>query len=204
MGWTGSTPPGGSEGEVISVNSYQLDQEMKENSARWSNKILLVVQQGEPRKDNEQQFIKFQNFLKAAYAAHALAVIGGQGGSRAEGMHLTHTGIMGFDILFEIPVVSITTEDQAQLERFLEQHKSMRIHIDVRNKVTDAPVESANVVGELLGTEHPEQIVVVGGHLDSWDLAEGATDNGTGVAATLGAAEAILKSGFKPRRTLRF
>ena len=204
MGWTGSTPPGGREAEVIPVNNYQIDQEMKDNSAKWAGKILLVIQKGEPPKDDELGFVKFQNFLKAAYSAHALAVIGGQGGSRAEGMHLTHTGIVGFDTYFDIPVVSTTAEDQALLERFLEHHKKVGIRMEVRNKVTDGPVEAANVVGEIIGTEHPEQIIVVGGHLDSWDLAQGATDDGTGVATTLGAAEAILKSGFKPKRTLRF
>jgi len=59
-------------------------------------------------------------------------------------------------------------------------------------------------VGDIRGTEHPEQIVVVGGHLDSWDLASGATDNGFGATAALGAAQAIMKSGHKPRRTIRF
>jgi Zn-dependent M28 family amino/carboxypeptidase len=76
--------------------------------------------------------------------------------------------------------------------------------LDVQNAFTNGPVPSANVVGEIRGTANPEQIVVVGGHLDSWDLASGATDNGCGVATTLGAAEAIVKSGFRPRRTIRF
>ena len=80
----------------------------------------------------------------------------------------------------------------------------MRLKINVQNRVTDGPVDSANVVGEIRGTEHPEQIIVVGGHLDSWDLASGSTDNGCGATVTLGAAEAIVKSGFKPRRTIRF
>jgi len=65
-------------------------------------------------------------------------------------------------------------------------------------------VDAANVVGEIRGTEHPEQIIVVGGHLDSWDLAQGATDNGCGASTTLGAAEAIVRSGMKPKRTIRF
>ena len=80
----------------------------------------------------------------------------------------------------------------------------VRLKINVQNRVTPGPVDSANVVGEIRGTENPEQIIVVGGHLDSWDLASGATDNGCGATTTLGAAEAILKSGYKPRRTIRF
>lgn len=90
------------------------------------------------------------------------------------------------------------------IERLLDHKKPVRLKVDVQNRVTSGPVESANVVGEIRGTEHPEQIVVVGGHLDSWDLAQGSTDNGMGVTTTLGAAEAIVKSGVKPRRTLRF
>jgi carboxypeptidase Q len=162
------------------------------------------VHKGEPPADRRGMFARFGPFLNEAYAAHAVAIIGGQGGSKSEGMNLTHTGVLGFDTYYDIPVVSIATEDQEQIERFLDRGKSVRIHINVQNRITSGPVDSANVVGEIRGTEHPEEIVVVGGHLDSWDLAEGTTDNGMGVTTTLGAAEAIVKSGLKPRRTLRF
>ena len=121
----------------------------------------------------------------------------------AQGMHLTHTGALGFDTYYDLPVVSMIAEDQEQLERFLDHGKTVRVKLDVQNRVS-GPVESANVVGEIPGTEHPEQVVVIGGHLDSWDLAEGSTDDGVGVATTLGAAEAIIKSGQRPRRTMRF
>jgi len=204
LGWVGSTPGGGAEAEVVTVNAYQLDDEMKQNAAGWAGKVLLVVHKGEPPKDRFGEFAKFGPFLKAAYDAHAVAVIGGQGGSKSTGMHLTHTGVMGFDTYYDIPVVSMAPEDQDQIERFLDQKKTVRVRIDVQNRATSGPVESANVVGEIRGTEHPDQVVVVGGHLDSWDLAEGSTDNGMGVSTTLGAAEAIVKSGAKPRRTLRF
>jgi len=79
-----------------------------------------------------------------------------------------------------------------------------RIRINVQNSFTGGPVETANVVGEIRGREHPEQVLVVGGHLDSWDLSEGATDNGSGTATALGAADTIMRSGQKPRRTIRF
>ena len=204
MGWVGSTPADGAEGEVVPVNVYNLDNEMKLNSSSWAGKVLLVVQKGEKPKDSMGTFAKFGPFLQAAYKAHAVAVIGGQGGSEAAGMRLTHTGVLGFDTFYDIPVVSITAEDQDLLERFLDQGKTLRMKINVQNRTTDGPVETANVVGEVRGTEHPEQVVVVGGHLDSWDLAEGSTDDGTGVASVLGAAEAIVKSGRKPRRTIRF
>jgi len=204
LGWVGSTPEGGVEADIVTVNMYQLADEMKNNSGNWSGKAILIVHKGDPPADRHSTFAQFGPFLKAAYAAHAVAVIGGQGGSKSEGMNLTHTGVLGFDTFYDIPVVSIAAEDQGQIERFLERGKTVRIHINVQNRVTSGPVDSANVVGEIRGTEHPEEIVVVGGHLDSWDLAEGTTDNGMGVTTTLGAAEAIVKSGLKPRRTLRF
>jgi carboxypeptidase Q len=204
MGWVGSTPAGGAEGEVVTVNDYDLENEIKQNASKWTGKILLVVQKGEAPKDRMSSFAKFGDFLKAAYDAHAIAVIGGQGGSKAAGMRLTHTGVLGFDTFYDIPVVSMVAEDQDLLERFLALGKSLRMKIDVQNRMTDGPVESANVVGDVTGAEHPEQVIVVGGHLDSWDLAEGSTDDGTGATSVLGAAEAIVKSGQKPRRTIRF
>jgi carboxypeptidase Q len=204
MGWVGSTPEDGVTADVASVNLYQLDQEMKENSSKWAGKVLAMVTRGEAPKDRFQLFVKFGNFLKAAYAAHAAAVIGGQGGSKAAGMDITHTGILGFAAYYPIPVVSMAAEDQEQIERFLDQGKTVRLKINVQNHVTDGPVECANVLGEIRGTQYPEQIVVVGAHLDSWDLAEGSTDNGVGAVAVLDAARAILESGYKPRRTIRF
>jgi Zn-dependent M28 family amino/carboxypeptidase len=203
MGWTGSTPAGGAEGDLVTVNLLNLDEEIK-NSGRLAGKVVLMVRKGEPKKGGKPIFAQFGDFLKAAGDAKAIAVIGGQGGSKASGMHLTHTGVLGFEADFAIPVVSMTAEDQGQLERYAESGKNVRLLFNVQNTFTNGPVESANVVGEIRGREHPEEIVVVGGHLDSWDLSEGTTDNGTGSTSVLGAAEAIVRSGQRPRRTIRF
>jgi len=204
LGWVGSTPAGGVESEIVPVNAYKIEKELEDNRANWRGKIVLIVHNGPRPPFDPAEFAKFSMFLKELQKAGAAAVIAGQAGSRAAGMRLTHTGALGFDEFFEVPVVSMAYEDEDQIERFLERGKQVRLRIDVQNRVTDHPVETSNVVGEIRGTEHPEQIVVVGGHLDSWDLATGATDNGMGTTATLGAAEAILKSSFKPRRTIRF
>jgi carboxypeptidase Q len=203
MGWVGSTKEGGEEAEVVPVNINRLEDEMK-NSAKWSGKVLLIVKKGAAPPPGISGFARFGDFLKKAHEAHAVAIISGQGGSFATGMHLTHTGSLGFDTFYEIPVVSMIAEDQQQLDRFIDQGKTVRMKINVQNRASSGPVDSANVVGEIRGSEHPEQVVVVGGHLDSWDLADGATDDGCGVATTLGAAKAIKLSGFKPKRTIRF
>jgi Zn-dependent M28 family amino/carboxypeptidase len=203
MGWTGSTPAGGAEGEVVTANLFDIDEEVR-NASRLSGKIVLVVMQGEPKKNGDVLFALFGDFLKAAGKAGALAVIGGQGGSKAAGMNLTHTGILGFNADFTIPVLSLTAEDQGQLERYVESGKKVRVRFNVQNTFSNGPVEAANVVGEIRGRENPEQVLVVGAHLDSWDLSEGATDNGTGSASVLASAEAIARSGMRPRRTIRF
>jgi Zn-dependent M28 family amino/carboxypeptidase len=203
MGWTGSTPASGVEGEIVPVNLLDLEQETKDLS-RLKGKIVLVVSKGTPKKSLDLIFADFGDFLRAAHKARALAVIGGQGGSKASGMNLTHTGILGFDADFAIPVVSMTAEDQGQLERYLDAGLKPRARFNIQNTFTNGPVESANVVGEIRGRENPDQVFVVGAHLDSWDLSEGSTDNGTGSASVLGAADAIVRSGMKPRRTIRF
>jgi hypothetical protein len=205
MGWTGSTPVAGAEGELVVANVFNLDEETK-NPGKFSGKIILMVTQGEPKKaqDGMLIFTQFGDFVKLVSKNGAVAIFGGQGGFKSEGMNLTHTGILGFSADFSIPVLSLTTEDQNQLERFLDSGKKVHVRLNVHNTFSDGPVESANAVGEIRGREHPEEILVVGAHLDSWDLSEGATDNGMGSVSVLGAAEAILRSGQRPRRTIRF
>ena len=203
MGWTGSTPAGGAAGDVVTVNMFDIENEIKSVS-RLKGKVVLVTTKGKPSQNEMNLFAMFGDFLKAAGPAGAIAVIGGQGGGKSTGMNLTHTGILGFNADFAVPVVSMSAEDQGQLERFLERGLTPRVRFNVQNTFTNGPVETANVVGEIRGREHPEEILVVGGHLDSWDLGEGTTDNGSGAAAVLGAADAIMRSGQRPRRTLRF
>ena len=202
MGWTGSTPAQGADAEVVTANLFDLDTEIT-NINRFRGKIVLMKPEGVPKKNFWMLFAQYGDFLNDLKKGGAVAVIGGQGGFKAEGMHLTHTGILGFEEDFPIPVVDMAMEDEGQLERLLASGKTVRLHINVQNTFS-GPVESANVVGDIVGREHPEEIVVVGAHLDSWDLSEGATDNGTGTTSVLAAADAIVKSGQRPRRTIRF
>ncbi len=204
MGWTGSTIAGGAEGEVVPVNVFDLDNEIK-GVSKLKGKIILTVMKGQPKKDFMViLFSDLASFARAAGQAGAIAVISGSGGSKNSGMNLTHTGILGFNADFAIPILSMTAEDHGQLERYVESGKKVRVRLNVQNTFSNGPVESANVMGEIRGRENPEQVLVVGAHLDSWDLSEGTTDNGTGSASVLGAAEAIMRSGMRPRRTIRF
>jgi carboxypeptidase Q len=79
-----------------------------------------------------------------------------------------------------------------------------RLEASITNRMSTDSVPQWNTVAEIRGTEHPGQVVIVGAHLDSWDLGTGATDNGTGAMATLETARVIAQSGLRPRRTIRF
>jgi carboxypeptidase Q len=82
-----------------------------------------------------------------------------------------------------------------------------RVELEVTNKFTDGPVAVYNTVGEIRGSEKPDEIVVVGAHLDSWDLGQGTTDNGTGTSVVLETARVLgqlAKEGIRPKRTIRF
>src|SRR5215831_14697150 len=79
-----------------------------------------------------------------------------------------------------------------------------RIELEVENKFIPGPIKVYNTVGEIKGSEKPDEFVVVGAHLDSWDLAQGTTDNGTGSSVVLETARILAKSGVKPKRTIRF
>ena len=203
MGWTGSTPAGGVDADLAAANVFDLEHEIK-NAKSYRGKVVFLWAQGAPKSSIGTIFGQIGEFLRAANREGALAVLTGDYGFKPEGFGLAHTGILGFAADFAIPFGELPREDQGQIERYLLAGKTVRVHVNIQNKFTDGPVESANVVGEIPGREHPEEIVVLGGHLDSWDLSEGATDNGMGVAATLAAADAIIKSGVRPRRTLRF
>ncbi|MGB7212269.1 MAG: M20/M25/M40 family metallo-hydrolase [Gemmatimonadales bacterium] len=102
------------------------------------------------------------------------------------------------------PNVVIGHEDYAMLWRQLHLGLSPHFAASIDNKVTIKPTTQWNTVAEIKGSEKPGEVVILGGHLDSWDLGQGSTDNGAGAATVLEAARAIAASGVKPKRTIRF
>jgi carboxypeptidase Q len=103
----------------------------------------------------------------------------------------------------ELPEAFLTTESYGLIWRLLKRGP-VEIELDLRNSFSDGEVEVYNTVAELPGSEKPDEVVILGGHIDSWDLGTGATDNGTGIMAVLEAARALKAVGAKPRRTIRF
>lgn len=115
---------------------------------------------------------------------------------------LPHTGAFGYAVdAPKIPAAAVSAED-ADLIAYLTAQGPVRMHLTLTPQ-TLPDVESYNVIADIKGTEHPEQVIIVSGHLDSWDLGTGAIDDGAGVAAAMEVAQLTRKLGFKPKRTIR-
>ena len=103
-----------------------------------------------------------------------------------------------------LPNLVISSEDYRLLTRLIQSGARPRLEGRVDNRLGTTPVQQWNTVAEIRGSELPGQVVILGAHLDSWDLGTGVTDNGTGSMVVLEAARAIARSGLKPKRTVRF
>jgi carboxypeptidase Q len=117
---------------------------------------------------------------------------------------LNMTGLGGRDYhIAPIPAAFITSENYSLIWRLM-QRGPVEVEVDMTNMIGEKPVEVYNTVAEIRGSEKPEEVVVLGAHIDSWDLGTGTTDNGTGSMVVMEAARAIEKLGLRPKRTIRF
>jgi len=195
LGDSVGTPDRGIEAEVLVVKSFE---ELEVSPARAAGRIVMFnvryAGYGETRP------VRTGGAARAAkYGAVAVLVrsIG------PDGFRLPHTGAVSYvDGLPKIPAAAIASEDADRLQRISDRGERIvvRLHMDAH---FEADVESANVVGELRGRERPDEVVVVGGHLDSWDVGSGASDDGGGCIATWDALRLMKKLGLRPRRTVR-
>ena len=103
-----------------------------------------------------------------------------------------------------LPNLVISHEDYTLFTRLIGEGVTPKVEARVQNQLGKSPVQQWNTVAEIQGTERPGQVVILGAHLDSWDLGTGTTDNGTGSMVVLETARAIARSGLKPKRTIRF
>ncbi len=114
------------------------------------------------------------------------------------------TALRPFDQVPTVPMIAVRADDADQLLELIEQGKRPVCEFDIQNTFVDAPIKLHNVIAEIRGTEKPDEVVIVCGHLDSWHQAQGTTDNGTGATSTLEAARILAKVGARPKRTIRF
>lgn len=114
-----------------------------------------------------------------------------------------HTGSMNYaDGVTQIPAAAISNPDADLLDNALKYGEPVTLKLEMSSHTHD-PVVTYNVLGEITGTDNPEKAVIIGAHLDSWDLATGALDDGTGVSIVMSAAKHIIDGGKKPKRSVR-
>lgn len=195
LGGSVGTPPEGIRAEVLVVSSWE---ELEARRGEVPGRIVLF----------DVPFTTYGATVRyriggAIAAARAGAVAALLRSVGPESMQTPHTGTMRYeDGVPPIPFASITLEDAAMLRRM--QARGDRIEVLLRMEARTLPdAVSRNVMGELRGREFPEQIVVLGGHTDSWDVGQGAMDDAGGVVATWEAVRLLKELGLRPRRTLR-
>jgi hypothetical protein len=196
--WTPATT-GPALGPVIEVGAGRPE-DIERVRGRLKGAIVLATPSGASLDEVIYNFYRAPLLAKELKEAGALALMIASDKQNA----MLFTAPVDFNArLAALPTVSIAHEDAGLLQRMLARKGDVRVRLDVHNTV-GGPFESANVVGEIPGREKPEEIVVVGAHLDSNDLGPGALDDAAGAAAVLETARAIKVLGLIPRRTIRF
>lgn len=195
LGGSVATPPGGVEAEVLVVEGFD-DLRMKAVDAR--GRIVLFN-------------VPFTNYADTVVYRTGGARAAAQYGAVASlvravgpvGLRTPHTGSVTYgQDTPAIPAAAIAAEDANRLARLSARGQRVRVRLRMDGRF-ESDAESANVVGEIRGREKPDEIVLVGGHLDSWDVGAGASDNGVGCIVTWEALRLMKKLNIQPRRTVR-
>ena len=181
-------------------DAEQLDKVKDKLAGAW-----VLVPPGTPgprRLGGNGEAAEFRKKLDAAYAEAKIA--GLVRGGRNELIVTGGSYRQAWDKLPTLPTINLVRSEYDEIAGLIKDGKPVVLEFDVRNYFKKGPIPLYNVVADIPGTEFPDEYVIVGGHLDSWDGATGTTDNGTGCATTIEAARLLMKSGVKPRRTIRF
>jgi carboxypeptidase Q len=189
------TPPDGIEAEIWVVRSFD---ELEAAPERAKGKIVVY----NVPFTNYGQTVQYRGAGASRAARHgALAAIVRSVGP--PGLRTPHTGGLGYaEDQPKIPAAAIPVEDAERLQRL--QDRGLRVVVKLRMEAHFEPdVQSANVIGEIVGREKPEEVVVLGCHIDSWDVGAGASDDGGGCVAGWETLRLVKKLGLRPRRTLR-
>jgi Zn-dependent M28 family amino/carboxypeptidase len=196
LGGSVATPPDGITAEVVPVSSFDALNALGRDKIAGKIVLFNVPYEG---------YGKTVTYRAAgpsrAAKLGAVAMLVRSVGSLA--MQTPHTGALQYtEADPKIPAAAITFEDATMIQRLADSGETVTVHLYMEAHM-EPDADSANVFGEIPGREKPEEIVVMGGHIDSWDVGAGAQDDGSGIIASLEAAAIIKKLGLQPRRTLR-
>jgi carboxypeptidase Q len=195
LGNSVGTPPEGIEGEVLVVGDFD-DLERQRDRVRGR----IVVYNAPFTTYGRTVVYRTEGPSRAAALGAVAALVRSVG---PPGLRTPHTGVLRYAAAHpQIPAAAIATEDADRLQRM--QDRGTRVRVRLRMDAHFLPdTDSHNVIGELRGRERPDEYVVVGGHIDSWDVGTGASDDGGGCIVTWEALRLMAKLGLRPRRTVR-
>lgn len=202
LGGSGPTPEGGIEAEIVHFASYQdlLDAP----GGSLDGKIAFISNRMERARDGSGYgpavIARSQGAIEAEARGASAILIRSIGTSSHR---FAHTGNMRRpEGRPSIPAAAVSAPDGDQLERLLAMGQPVRVHLELGSEMGEE-VTTYNVMAQLDGSEAPEELVIIGGHLDSWDEGTGAIDDGAGVAITTAAAVHIAQNAERPRRSIR-
>src|SRR5579872_4080613 len=199
-GWTPSTPANGIQAQVVVVEDISPEN-LKAQAANLKGKIVLL----DLRKmfaDRSQAMNNYGKLMAAPALLQQAGVLAVLTGGRMPN-NVLGTGALGWKGDIEpLPIAGIGLEDGLLVKRLIEKGP-VTMNLNIQNKIS-GPVTVNDVVAEIPGTTSPQDWVLMGAHLDSWDFATGAQDNGSGSAQILEAARAIASLGQAPKRSIRF
>jgi Zn-dependent M28 family amino/carboxypeptidase len=205
-----STPAEGISAEVEYYENF--DALKTDTSGRAKGKIVFVdnvfVRSRDGRGYGQAVPVRINGAIEASKRGAAAIVIRSVG---TDSDRLPHTGTMRYDEKEAppIPAAAISTPD-GDLIRLIARERTkpgskiapLKIALHMKNSTTKG-VDSHNVIAEIRGSEKPDEVIAIGGHLDSWDLGTGAIDDGAGVAITVATAKILKDMGVRPKRTIR-
>jgi carboxypeptidase Q len=200
IGWAPRTPEGGLTAEIVDVGTGDEAGFGKAGEATKSAIVLVHSSLLVTWDDLSNEYTVHPVIVERAMKAGAAAIFWM---STRPNLLLYRHNLSVNGELERLPQAVVTREDAERIARFLHGGQKVRVHFDMPNHV-GGPVESENVAAEIRGREKPDDFLLIGAHLDSWDLGTGALDDGCNVAMLIDAARVIHASGTIPRRSIRF
>jgi carboxypeptidase Q len=197
LGRSIGTPAGGITAEVVAVGSFGELDSLPADRVRGRIVLYDVPFKGY----GETVRYRSQGANRASARGAVAALVRSVG---PVSLRTPHTGAMGgyVDSIPKIPAAAVTIEDATMMHRLLHRRERVRVHLEMGAE-TRPDVLSHNVIGELKGRERPNEVVVVGGHIDSWDVGAGAQDDGGGCVIAMESLRLMKRLGLRPRRTVR-
>ena len=197
LGWSPSTPDGGFEAEVIALAAFSPDTLPPRDALQGR---IVLLPDGDPPGGFDTAARTRRRLAIALRAAGAVAILSADSDPDNE---LSARGFEFSTAISVLPAAQVGRDDAESIRSGLA-HGSVRMSLELINRITPGAATVSNVIAELPGRDRPDEWVIVGAHLDSWDFGTGAQDNATGAAMVLEAARAIAVLGQAPRRSIRF